>query len=120
MLRKTLIVERGRSPSNIGFSFANSLLVGGTASNKNSGGNSVYSDFDVQRWSKAECRIVLCEAAKSQLNILVLFEPNQLVDKQTIKVKRRKNEKWIVQGPKLAVWVSMNEQDLINPSLCLG
>ncbi|KAI6177461.1 hypothetical protein M3Y97_00909700 [Aphelenchoides bicaudatus] len=60
---KTLIVERGRPQSTIGFNFANSLL------------------------------------------------PNQLVDKQTIKVKRRKNEKWIVQGPKLAVWDS--ERDII-------
>jgi hypothetical protein len=66
-------VERGRQSSTIGFNFANSLLAGGTPTHRNSG-NSVYSDFDVQRWSKSECRIVLCEAQKSQLNILILFE----------------------------------------------
>jgi hypothetical protein len=66
-------VERGRQPSTIGFNFANSLLPGSTPTHRNSG-NSVYTDFDVQRWSKSECRIVLCEAQKSQLNVLVLFE----------------------------------------------
>jgi hypothetical protein len=86
--------------------FANNLLVGGTNNRA-----SVYTDFGVKRWSKAESRIVLCEAQKSQLNILVLLEPSQLIDKQTIKVKRRKNEKWIVQGPKMAVYDS--ERDIV-------
>ncbi|KAI6218469.1 hypothetical protein M3Y95_01167600 [Aphelenchoides besseyi] len=99
---KTLMVERGRPQNTLGISLANTLLLAGHSNNK----ASVYSDFDVHNFSKSEHRIVLCDAVKSQLNILVLIEPNQLVDKQTIKVKRRKREAWIVKGPRLAVFDS--------------
>ena len=63
------------------------------------GAASVYTDIDVARFPRNEAKIVLCEAQKSQLNILVLAQPLQIVDRQTIKVKRRKAEKWIVRGP---------------------
>ncbi|CAD5216116.1 unnamed protein product [Bursaphelenchus okinawaensis] len=104
---KTLIVEKGRPASTTGISlnFANNLLNGGAQK------ASVYSDFDVHKFSKTESRIILCEAQKSRLDVLILGEKNELLDTQTVKVKRRKNQKWIVQGPKLAVWDT--ETDII-------
>lgn len=103
LFRKTLIVEKGRpaqSGGGLALNLANQLLIGGPHK------ASVYSDFDVQRFGKADSRIILCEAQKSRLDVLVLGEENALLDTRTIKVKRRKNQKWIVQGPKLAVWDS--------------
>ncbi|CAD5222032.1 unnamed protein product [Bursaphelenchus xylophilus] len=104
---KTLIVEKGRPApaSGISLTFANNLLNGGAQK------ASVYSDFDVHKFSKTESRIILCEAQKSRLDVLILGEKNEIIDTQTVKVKRRKNQKWIVQGPKLAVWDT--EQDII-------
>ncbi|KAI1706879.1 hypothetical protein Ddc_15105 [Ditylenchus destructor] len=65
----------------------------------------IYSSFDVRRWSTAQIRIVLCEADRPRLHILCIG-PNgeHLVETQTVKVKRSESQKWIVQGPRLAIW----------------
>lgn len=91
-------MERGRTAPN------HSLSLNFTSKLSGPPKASVYSDFDVQRVSKVESRIILCEAQKSRLDALILNERNELIDTNTIKVKRRKEQKWIVQGPQLAVW----------------
>ena len=68
--------------------------------------HAVYSDFDTLQWTDTERRILLCQLEKSKLDILCINETDKLTGSHTIKVKRKKNQQWIVKGPQLATFDS--------------
>uniref|UniRef100_A0A7E5A0S0 Uncharacterized protein n=1 Tax=Panagrellus redivivus TaxID=6233 RepID=A0A7E5A0S0_PANRE len=106
---KTLIVERSTSKkTSTGISLGSSFRMSGSNNDDTRG---VYSDFDARAGTDAERRILLCQSEKSKLDILRINETDKLIGSNTIKMKRRKNQQWIINGPQLAVFDS--EQDII-------
>lgn len=76
--------------------------------------HSVYSDFDTKKWDENERRILLCELERSRLNILRVNDDDKLISSHSIKVKRKKDQQWIVKGPQLAIY----DEKQVNFSSC--
>uniref|UniRef100_A0A914YE19 Uncharacterized protein n=1 Tax=Panagrolaimus superbus TaxID=310955 RepID=A0A914YE19_9BILA len=107
---KTLVVERAspKKPISVTATLGNSFRRNKTTSDSK---HAVYSDFDTKQWTDAERRVLLCQSEKSKLDILCINDKDKLTGSHTIKVKRKKNQQWIVKGPQLATFDS--EQDII-------
>uniref|UniRef100_A0A915D6V9 F-box associated domain-containing protein n=1 Tax=Ditylenchus dipsaci TaxID=166011 RepID=A0A915D6V9_9BILA len=109
---KTLIMERNRSSSNVSATIVpqSLFLFNKVKTQEESQKNkkeftATYTSFDIRRLSDDQIRIVLCEAEKARLHILSISPSgDRLLETQVVKVKRSQSQKWIVQGPRLAVW----------------
>uniref|UniRef100_A0AC34RJH1 Uncharacterized protein n=1 Tax=Panagrolaimus sp. JU765 TaxID=591449 RepID=A0AC34RJH1_9BILA len=106
---KTLIVERPTNKKSGVGSTLSSSFRGLTHSADER--HSVYSDFDAKQWAENERRILLCELEKSRLNILRINDDDKMISSHSIKVKRKKDQQWIVKGPQLAIYDE--KQDII-------
>ncbi|KAK0414977.1 hypothetical protein QR680_011707 [Steinernema hermaphroditum] len=64
-----------------------------------------YSDMDVGLpFNESETvRLVLCVEGKSRLKVVTLGPEGKILRTNTIKVRRNKEQHWVVRGPKLVV-----------------
>uniref|UniRef100_A0A0K0FUR1 Uncharacterized protein n=1 Tax=Strongyloides venezuelensis TaxID=75913 RepID=A0A0K0FUR1_STRVS len=70
-----------------------------------------YQGFDVRIKNDKERQILLTQQTKAQLIILTISNKDELLETGRIKMKRKNSQKWIIQGPRFAVWDS--EQDIV-------